>query len=25
MDPATARELRANWNRAVERARGWAQ
>jgi glycerol kinase len=25
MDPAKARELRANWNRAVERAKGWAQ
>jgi glycerol kinase len=24
MDPAKVRELRANWNRAVERARGWA-
>jgi glycerol kinase len=23
MDPAKARELRANWNRAVERAKGW--
>jgi glycerol kinase len=25
MDPAKARELRANWNRAVERAKGWAR
>jgi glycerol kinase len=25
MDPAKARELRANWNRAVERAKGWAK
>jgi glycerol kinase len=25
MDPAKARELRANWNRAVGRAKGWAQ
>jgi glycerol kinase len=25
MDSAKARELRANWNRAVERSRGWAK
>jgi glycerol kinase len=25
MDPAKARELRAQWNRAVERSRGWAK
>jgi glycerol kinase len=25
MDPAKAQELRANWNRAVERAKGWAE
>ena len=25
MDPARARELRATWNRAVERAKGWAK
>jgi glycerol kinase len=24
MDPAKARELRSTWNRAVERAKGWA-
>lgn len=25
MDPAKARVLRSDWNRAVERSRGWAK